>query len=221
MKKYIDLLDSSNLFGWKIVEIQKKATELYYILDKLETNRATMETLYNVTIYVKENNKIGASTFDIYPYMDNEEIMRKIEYNKSNAKYALNDYYELPKYEHLEPRKKTTNLSNEPLKVLEEVKDAIFSIKSDAYLSATEFFLIETDERLINSNGIDVKQKTYRLNIELYFRKENEGNCKYFNISFKFVFCEPMNNGKIELNETNILINGFKSGIKNQIIKEI
>ena len=32
MKKYIDLLDSSNLFGWKIVEIQKKATELYYIL---------------------------------------------------------------------------------------------------------------------------------------------------------------------------------------------
>ena len=167
MKKYIDLLDSSNLFGWKIIEIKKKATELYYILDKLETNRSTVETLYNVTIYVKENNKIGASTFDIYPYMDNEEIMRKIEYNKSNAKYALNDYYELPKYEHLEPRKKITNLSNEPLKVLEEVKDAIFSVKSDAYLSATEFFLIETSERLINSNGIDVKQKTYRLNIEL------------------------------------------------------
>ena len=167
MKKYIDLLDSSNLFGWKIIEIKKKTTELYYILDKLETNRATYETLYNVTVYVKENNKVGASTFDIYPYMDNEEIMRKIDDNKLNAKYALNDYYELPKYEHLHHRDINTNLANEPLEVLEEVKSAIFSVKSDAYLSATEFFLSEIDERLINSNGIDMKQKKYRLDIEL------------------------------------------------------
>ena len=167
MKKYIDLLDSSNLFGWKIIEIKKKTTELYYILDKLETNRATCETLYNVTVYVKDKNKVGASTFDIYPYMDNEEIMRKIEYNKINAQYALNDYYELPKYEHLHHRDINTKLANEPLEVLEEVKDAIFSVKSDAYLSATEFFLSEIDERLINSNGIDMKQKKYRLDIEL------------------------------------------------------
>ena len=167
MKKYIDLLDNADLFGWKIVEIKKKTTELYYILDKLETNRATYETLYNVTIYVLDNNKVGASTFDIYPYMDNVEITRKINDNKLNAKYALNDYYELPKYEHLERRNINTNLANEPLKVLEEVKDAIFSVKSEAYLSATEFFLYEIDERLINSNGVDVKQKSYRLNIEL------------------------------------------------------
>ena len=167
MKKYIDLLDNADLFGWKIVEIKKKTTELYYILDKLETNRATYETLYNVTIYVLENNKVGASTFDIYPYMDNAEIARKIDDNKLNAKYALNDYYELPKYEHLHHRDINTNLANEPLKVLEEVKDAIFSVKSDAFLSATEFFLYEIDERLINSNGVDVKQKSYRLNIEL------------------------------------------------------
>ena len=56
MRKYIELLDNANLFGWKIREIKKKTTELYYILDKLETNRSTVETLYNVTIYVKENN---------------------------------------------------------------------------------------------------------------------------------------------------------------------
>ena len=167
MKKYIDLLDSANLFGWKILEIKKKSTELYYILDKLETNRAVDELLYSVTIYVKENNKVGASSFDIYPYMDNEEIMRKIEDNKINAKNALNDYYELPKYEHLHHRDITSNLNDKPLKVLEKVKNAIFSVKSEAYLSATEFFLSEIDERLINSNGVDVKQKSFRLNIEL------------------------------------------------------
>ena len=167
MKKYVDLLDSSDLFGWKIIEIKKKTTELYYILDKLETNRATYETLYNVTVYVLDNNKVGASTFDIYPYMDNEEIKRKIEVNKQNAMFALNDYYELPKYEHLHNRDINSNLANDPIKVLEEVKDAIFSVKSDAYLSATEFFYNEIDERLINSNGIDVKQKKYRLDIEL------------------------------------------------------
>jgi len=167
MKKYIDLLDSANLFGWKILEIKKKSTELYYILDKLETNRSVDELLYSVTIYVKENNKVGASSFDIYPYMDNEEIMRKIEDNKINAKNALNDYYELPKYEHLHHRDITSNLNDKPLKVLEKVKNAIFSVKSEAYLSATEFFLSEIDERLINSNGVDVKQKSFRLNIEL------------------------------------------------------
>lgn len=167
MKKYIDLLDSANLFGWKILEIKKKSTELYYILDKLETNRSVDELLYSVTIYVKENNKVGASSFDIYPYMDNEEIMRKIEDNKINALNALNDYYELPKYEHLHHRDITSNLNDKPLKVLEKVKNAIFSVKSEAYLSATEFFLSEIDERLINSNGVDVKQKSFRLNIEL------------------------------------------------------
>jgi predicted Zn-dependent protease len=167
MKKYIDLLDSANLFGWKIVEIKKKTTELYYILDKLETNRSTNETLYNVTVYVLNNKKVGASTFDIYPYMDNEEIKRKINDNKLNALNALNDYYELPKYEHLHHRDLTTNLNESPLKVLEKVKKAICSVKSEAYLSATEFFLSEIDERLINSNGVDVKQKSFRLNIEL------------------------------------------------------
>ena len=167
MKKYIDLLDDADLFGWKITEIKKKSTELYYILDKLETNRSVSETLYSVTIYVNDSNKVGASSFDIYPYMDNAEIMRKINDNKINALNALNDYYELPKYEHLHHRDLNTNLSGEPLKVLEKVKNAIFSVKSEAYLSATEFFLTEIDERLINSNGIDVKQKSYRLNIEL------------------------------------------------------
>ena len=167
MRKYIDILDASNLFGWKITEIKKKTTELYYVLDKLETNRFTNQTLYNITIYVLENNKVGASTFDIYPYMDNDEIKRKIEDNKINALSALNDYYELPKYEHLHHRDIVTNLSNKPLEVLSKVKDAIFSVKSEAHLSATEFFLYEIDERLINSNGVDVKQKYYRLNIEL------------------------------------------------------
>lgn len=167
MKKYIDLLDEADLFGWKIVEIKKKSTELYYILDKLETNRAVDELLYNVTIYVKKDNKVGASSFDVYPYMDNDEIKRKINDNKVNALSALNDYYELPKYEHLHHRDITTNLNDKPLKVLEKVKNAIFSVKSEAYLSATEFFLSEINERLINSNGVDVKQKSFRLNIEL------------------------------------------------------
>ena len=167
MRKYIDLLDEANLFGWKITEIKKKSTELYYILDKLETNRSTDQLLYSITVYVLENNKVGASTFDVYPYMDNEAIKRKIESNKLNALNALNDYYELPKYEHLEKRELTTNLNDKPLKVLEKVKDAIFSVKTDAYLSATEFFLTEIEERLINSNGVDVKGKSYKLNIEL------------------------------------------------------
>ncbi len=167
MKRYVELLDSANLFGWKIREIKKKTTELYYILDKLETNRSTEQTLYNVTVYVLKDNKVGASSFDIYPYMDNREIKRKIETNMLNASFALNEYYELPKYEHLHHRDLNTNLSGDPLKVLDKVKSAIFSVKSEAYLSATEFFLTEIDERLINSNGIDVKQKNYRLNIEL------------------------------------------------------
>ena len=97
MKRYVELLDSANLFGWKIREIKKKTTELYYILDKLETNRSTEQTLYNVTVYVLKDNKVGASSFDIYPYMDNREIKRKIETNMLNASFALNEYYAIEK----------------------------------------------------------------------------------------------------------------------------
>ena len=60
----------------------------------------------------------------------------------------------------------------------------------------------------------------YKLKIVLFFKKE-DNNLKYFNISFKSVFYNPINNDEIVLNETNILINGFYSEINNQLIKKI
>lgn len=177
--RFIELLKKNkDVAEWKLNQESTKSCELFYVLDKLETNRATDTVDYSATIYVDKNGKRGASNFALFDYMTDAEIEEKINENVFSASFALDDYYDLPKKEEAELIKSESNLQDRPFaKIIEEVVDACFKANTytDGYLSATEFFLYETDTRVITSKGIDLSSKSYKGQIEIIPSWEKDG----------------------------------------------
>lgn len=167
MDRIINILKRKNLFGYNVNEMVIERTELYYVLDKLEVNRSVSQTLYSVCVYTLHNDLIGSASFSLYSNMTDRELEEKIDENIISSSFALNKYYELPSNSNVEKIERITNLNGNPYDVLENVKNAIFSAKSEAHSSATEFFLEHITSRVVNSNGIDLTDEYYKLNIEL------------------------------------------------------
>ena len=179
MEKIINTLKkSTSVSAWKVTSTQKKSCELFYVLDKLETNRATDVIEYLVTVYVDEDGKRGSSSFCAYSYMDEEELNTLIEENVFAAKFAMNEFYELPKPVETKLEESKSNLKGKAFKdIIEEVVNAVFAANTykDGYLSATEFFLYENTKRVVNSNGIDVSSVSYEGQVELIPSWEKDG----------------------------------------------
>ena len=191
MEKIINTLKKcASVSEWKITSTQSKTCELFYVLDKLETNRATDVTDYYVTVYVDEGEKRGSSSFHAYSYMDENELTRKIEENVFAAKFAQNPFYELPSPVEAAIAPSKSNLCGREFKdIIGEVVDAVFAANTfaEGYLSATEFFLTERTTRIVNSKGIDVSSKTYSGNVELIpsWKKDSEEVEVYHMLKFE------------------------------------
>ena len=96
MEKLIKVLKSSPVNDYKITVTHSESVELFYVLNKLETNRATDINEVEVTIYVDEGDKRGQSSFSYFPYMSEDEIRSEIDKKIYAAKFALNPFYEIP-----------------------------------------------------------------------------------------------------------------------------
>ncbi len=171
ISKFIKVLkNNSKVSAWKITEYLEKSYELFYVQDKLEVNRASDTKEYTVTVYVDKKKQRGASSFNVYDYMSEAEINEKIEENVFAAGFAMNEYYEIPKPEKTKPEKIKSNLGDKPFeKLMPEIVDAVFAanVYKQGYLSATEFFLRENTNRIVNSNGVDITTKKFSGNIEV------------------------------------------------------
>ena len=89
-------------------------------------------------------------------------IREKIKEGAESAILALNPFYEIPSPEKANVSEIKSNLADKPfIEVIEEVKNAVFKANhfKNGYLSATEFFLYETEREIVNSKGVDVKSK--------------------------------------------------------------
>lgn len=171
---------NKDVSAYKVVSVRTSSYELFYVQKKLETNRATDTVDYSVTVYVDQDKLRGSSTFSVYPYMDGEELSRKIQENVEAAKFALNPYYPLPEKEAALIPEPESNFSKKSFKDLaKDVKEAVFKADDvpNSSLSATEIFLYDTVTRLINSNGVDLSYHTYKGNIETipnYVKKKDD-----------------------------------------------
>ena len=180
MEKFINILkQNKEISAWKINSVSKKSCELFYVSDKLETNRATDVTKYRITIYVDKDGKRGSSTFSAFDYMSEDELNKKISENVYAASFAMNPYYDIPDKEASTIETCKSNLQEKPFnEIISDVVDAVFAanVYKEGYLSATEFFLNEITERIVNSNGVDVTSKTCSGNIELIPSWEKDGH---------------------------------------------
>ncbi|MBE6136394.1 MAG: hypothetical protein E7181_03910 [Erysipelotrichaceae bacterium] len=178
MEKLIKALSNSAINDYKIIEVNSESSELFYVGKKLETNRATNLKQINVTIYVDVDNKRGSASFVYHDYLSEEELLKLINDKIFAAKFALNQYYEIPSKKEEKPSKNPSNFENRNLfDIAREVGEAIFKADNykDGFLSATEVFITRKNRRIINSRGVDVSEVTYEGYIELIPAWEKEG----------------------------------------------
>ncbi len=171
MDKYINALKrNKNVSAWKIVSSEVKSVEAYYVMKNLETNRVAEEKNVEISVYVDKDEKRGIASFFAYDYMTDAELDKRIADSVFAAGFALNKFYEIPGPQQGEIKQSESNMRDKDFsQVLGEVVDAVFSadVYEGGYLSATEFFLKEINERIINSRGLDVASKSYSGSVEL------------------------------------------------------
>ena len=173
VEKILSALKKLKAETYKINITKIKSEELFFIRKKLDMNRKKDVTKYEVTLYkdFKENEiKFrGESTVDIYPTMNDEEILEELKGGLYAASFVKNEYYPLPKSEGANTIDKSylnkdLNLEETALKV----KNALY--KYDHYdnggINSTEIFVQKIENRIINSEGIDVSFSKLGLEIE-------------------------------------------------------
>ena len=112
MKRLLDLLkNTKEVSDYKIAEIKTHSYQLFYVKDRLETNRVSDSSEIEVTIYVDENGMRGSADFKYADYLTDKELSEKLEEGIFNAKLSLNPPFTLPKAQPA-PEKLVSNLSN-------------------------------------------------------------------------------------------------------------
>jgi predicted Zn-dependent protease len=171
MKSIIELLnENKKVSAWKLTEVETESCELFYVLKKLETNRATNNKDINLTIYVDKEGTRGSADIVIYSYMEEDEIRKAIEEGVYSASFAQNKFYEIPGPTDETIVSKVSNLSEKPfVNVIEDIVSAVFKADThkEGWLNSTEFFLYKKNIHIRNSKGVDISYVRYYGNIEV------------------------------------------------------
>ena len=170
MEKLIKVLKESPISEYKISEVHSESVELFYVLNKLETNRATDIHEIEVTIYVDVEDKRGQSSFSYNSFMSEEELKELISKKIYAAKFALNPFFEIPGPSEDQPVHIPSNFEDYSLlEAGEKVVKAVLAAKQykEGTYSANEIFVTKKTQRILNSKGIDVSSTSYKGFIEL------------------------------------------------------
>jgi len=182
--------ENKDLAAWIVTGYRTEATELFYVLDKLETTRAKDVIEYQLTVYVDKDGKRGNATVSVYEYMDEEELKGVIKDALYNAEFALMPMFELTKPSDKPLMESESNLKGADFKkVAEDVAGAVFAANTfeDGYLAATEIFINKKTTTVVNSEGVNLSGVSYDGYIELIpsWNKEDKEFETYHAIKFE------------------------------------
>lgn len=171
IKRLTELLKANHeVHDFKIIEKKKHSIELFYVTDKLETNRATDTLGYDVTVYRDFEEYKGHSNFYVTLNMTDEDIKQKIKDACERCLSVKNKYYELPQPSDETPAEIPSPISQCSFEeVACKCADAVFkaNVYRDGWINSCEFFITEVKTRIINSKGIDLSSVHANIFIEL------------------------------------------------------
>ena len=163
MIKNIEKLIKNNklVSAYKITEYKKESIELFYVKDKLETNRATNINSFGVVIYRDFDGFRGNSSFEVFPEFSDEDITLLIEKALDRCLLVKNKYYDLPKKSNIKLYESNDELLNMNFKdVALNIAKAISKANhyKDGSINSYEVFVNKNYKRIINSNGVDLNE---------------------------------------------------------------
>ena len=175
MKKIITILENNKQVDeYKITNVTTTSTELFFIKEELQMNRAKDVTHVTINVYKNfEENGIkykGSSQTLISPTNTNEEIERKINQAVLAASFVKNEYYSLvePSNEiapEINSAFKSGNVINSIGKLVKDLYEE--NNQFEAFINSTEFFINKKEIQIINSKGLNISYDSYQCEIEL------------------------------------------------------
>ena len=185
LNKFNDITD------YRIIENKKSSAELYYVLDKLETNRLVDRTDYTVSVSKMYGDKLGIAQCGISLSYTDLDIENKIKEAISRTELSLNIPYEMPKGCVTKDKSDSNILKENKTEIALKVADAIYASKKykDGWINSAEIFVNEKETRLINSKGADNKYVSADLFIEIIptWKGEKEEVEIYFSLERGFI----------------------------------
>ena len=180
MKRLFELLkNNKEVADYKVTETNTHSYQLFYVKNRLETNRVSDLKEIEVTVYVDANGMRGSGNFKYANYLSDKELNEKLEEAIFNSKLSLNPPFEIPGPQP-EPIKLESNLAKRDFaEIAEDVANAVFAndMNDVLYSAATEIFINKVEKHIVNSKGLDNKETVYYGEIELipsYDTKEKE-----------------------------------------------
>ncbi len=182
MNNIIQILKNhTNVDEWRMNNTRIHSTELFFIKDKLQMNRAKDVEHIGLTIYknfeVDEKKYKGSSTIKINPTDNDNDISEKINQAVLAASFVKNEYYTLPKpSKHKSPKLESKFQQGDVIETITEIVKELYQEEknSSAFVNSTEFFIDKRMNRIINSNGIDVSFESYYGMLEMITEENGE-----------------------------------------------
>lgn len=170
IEKLKKILETKNLYGYKILNTHTYRYELYFVKQELDMNRYVDVNEYEITIYKVLLSKLGYATTIVDSSMSDEELMTEIDELVNKCCYALNPIFELPKKVNFKNVIRTPQFQKQTLKEAAfMIADAIFeSDKYDhGYMNSCEIFVNFKQHNLYTSAGIEYQYSQHFADIEL------------------------------------------------------
>jgi len=141
----------------------------------LECRRQVHQTLYDVSLYIKEGRNLGLAGFKIGP-QEAGALDQRIEDALGAARLVKNQPFELPEnpssYPDVEIYDSSVNehtLAEFEARLINEIKK-----EKNIRLSSAEFFIDQIQTRLLNHRGLDATQKESSLYMECILLAKNK-----------------------------------------------
>lgn len=154
--------------AYEIIHKKTKSVQLFYVLNKLETNRYTNNQDIMVNVYHDFDEFRGSSSFVINASDDEESIKRKIDQAVKTAAMVKNPFFKLTD-DHSELEKvesiNETNLNDVATKCMDAIVKA--DVYEDGWINSTEIFVTNTVTTIHNSNDVIKTFDRTSLEVEL------------------------------------------------------
>lgn len=170
----IDLLQSKDkISAWTLTETISKSSELFFVKDKLDMNRATNIHEYSIRIFVDfnegEKKYKGDASFLVSAEDSLDEIEKNLERAILSASFVKNKWYDLPEKDSDQyiPIRDHKNIGD-LLENYDKLYDVFFKDYGfESKLNSVEIFANESQKRILTSKGIDVTYPNSFFSFEL------------------------------------------------------
>lgn len=168
-----EALKEKQISIYQINEKRTQSVELFFIKKQLDMRRGTDVINYNVTVYRDfeegDNKYRGSASVILQNGMSKDEIAQKLVDAYYAASFAKNKWYPLPKGEQiLNVKEIPSNMSKDWQGFALKTAEAVLAVDTceDVFINSLEIFTRCIQVRIINSEGIDVSYRRYRLDGE-------------------------------------------------------